>query len=103
VELSSDSSPSWDSVYLRHMKVFTRNEGDSSHVGSYVSVRKIAINAHTLRIDNFLYQSNVNVVFSEEIHEHSHSRWGPYAVYIDAGDLKYVHAVSVEGVIYVIV
>jgi hypothetical protein len=31
-------------------------------------------------------------VFSEEIHEHPHSRWGPYAVYIDAGDLNYMHA-----------
>jgi hypothetical protein len=51
--------------------------GLSSHVGSYVSVREIAINAHTLRVDDFLCQRNVNVVFSEEIHEHPHSRWRP--------------------------
>jgi hypothetical protein len=85
------------------MEVFPGNYGGSSHVGSYVSVREIAINAHTPPLDDFLYRSNVNFVFSEEIHEHPHSRWGPYAVYIDAGDLNYVHAVYVEGGIYVIV
>jgi len=58
----------------------------------------------TIRVDYYLYQSNANInVFSEEIHGHPHPRWGPYSVYIDAGDLNYVHAASDEGDIYVIV